>query len=309
MVRTSGFVRRSRAARDVHPRSLAMLDNKSALASAAIVTTTLGLLACGAPSPAGGDGSSDSGAPALDAGAPIDGGTSSDAPGEASSTSGDASAVVDAGPGGIHIGATSTIMTFGDSITAATCWRARFWEELQAHAYTKLRMVGSQDTSGNCSDAGHNEGHSGYLLTNLANEEPNGEMDTWFSANPPDVLLMHFGTNDVWNKIPTNTILGSYGVAIDTVRKYSPNVVIVLAQIIPMNPSNCPSCAAGVQQLDAAIPAWAAGKSTTSSPIVVVDQWTGFDDSTDTGDGVHPNATTGSQKMADKWWSALAPML
>ena len=220
-----------------------------------------------------------------------------------------AEATVDAG---IHFSGTPKIMAFGDSITAATCWRARLWEELEKNGYTNFTMVGSQNTSGNCSDPkydGHNEGHSGYLVENLANEEPNGEMDTWFSANPPDVMLMHIGTNDVWNKLPTTTILSAFGVAIDTARKYAPNVVVLLAQIIPMNPSNCSVCAAGVQQLDAAIPAWAASKSTAASPIVVVDQWTGFDDATDTIDGVHPNSSTGSQKVADRWYAALAPML
>jgi len=213
---------------------------------------------------------------------------------------------------GIHLPGTPKIMAFGDSITAATCWRARLWEELEKNGYTSFTFVGSQNTSGNCGDPkydGHNEGHSGYLVENLAKEEPSGEMDTWFSASPPDVMLMHIGTNDVWNKLPTSTILSAYGVAIDTARKYAPNVVVLLAQIIPMNPSNCSVCAAGVQQLDAAIPAWAASKSTDASPIVVVDQLTGFDDATDTIDGVHPNDTTGSQKVADRWYAALAPML
>ena len=49
----------------------------------------------------------------------------------------------------------------------------------------------------------------------------------------------------------------------------------------------------------AAIPGWATGKSTAASPITVVDQWSGFNDATDTIDGVHPNAS-GNQKMAAK---------
>jgi len=40
----------------------------------------------------------------------------------------------------------------------------------------------------------------------------------------------------------------------------------------------------------------------------VVDQWTGFNDATDTGDGVHPNAA-GDQKMSDKWYPALTAAL
>ena len=252
--------------------------------------------------------------PTTDAGHPTDSGAPQ--PSDASTSGQDAGVDAPAqGPDaslGIHFTGTPKIMTFGDSITEATCWRARLWEDLETHGYTSFKMVGSKNTSGNCNDNkydGHNEGHSGYLIENLANEEPNGEMDSWFSANPPDVLLMHMGTNDVWNKLSTQSILSAYGVAIDTLRKYAPNVVILLAQIIPMNPSNCSVCAGGVQALDAAIPAWAATKSTSSSPIIVVDQWTGFSDSTDTYDGVHPNDSTGSQKIADKWYSVLAPML
>ncbi len=272
----------------------------------AISMAALGLFACSAsttsttPPPDSGEPAADASVPPIEAGSP-----------EASSNE---AAAVDASDGssGIHFSGTPKIMAFGDSITAATCWRARLWEKLETNGYTNFKMVGSQSSSGNCSDTkydGHNEGHSGYLVVNIANEEPNGEMDSWFSANPPDILLMHIGTNDVWNKIATTTILDAYGVAIDTLRKYAPNVVILLAQIIPMAPSSCSSCAGGVQQLDAAIPAWAAQKSTTSSPIFVVDQWTGFNDSTDTADGVHPNETTGSQKLADKWYAALTPML
>lgn len=297
-----------------------MLRNTSTLAAALFVS--LGLIACSGGSPSGTQplNPADSGKPLVDAGAVATKDSSAaetsngvDAGTEAATEAG--APAPDAGSdasSGIHLSGTPKIMTFGDSITAATCWRARFWEDLEKNGYKNFQMVGSQDSSGNCSDPnydGHNEGHSGYLVVNLANEEPNGEMDGWFSANPPDVVLMHIGTNDVWNKLPTTTILDAYGVAIDTLRKYAPNVVILLAQIIPMNPSGCSVCAAGVQALDAAIPAWAATKSTKASPIVVVDQWTGFNDANDTYDGVHPNDSTGSQKIADKWYSVLAPML
>ncbi|MEO3871669.1 cellulose binding domain-containing protein [Nonomuraea sp. B12E4] len=39
-----------------------------------------------------------------------------------------------------------------------------------------------------------------------------------------------------------------------------------------------------------------------------MDQWTGFSTSTDTYDGVHPNAA-GDQKMSDKWYPALVSAL
>jgi cellulase/cellobiase CelA1 len=49
--------------------------------------------------------------------------------------------------------------------------------------------------------------------------------------------------------------------------------------------------------------------STAQSPITVVDQWTGFSTSADTTDGVHPNGTSGIQKMSDRWYPALAAAL
>jgi mannan endo-1,4-beta-mannosidase len=71
---------------------------------------------------------------------------------------------------------------------------------------------------------------------------------------------------------------------------------------------SCPSCPAAVAALNAEIATWAPTKSTAASPIIVVDQYTGFDAVADTMDGVHPNNTTGSQKMAAKWYAALAAL-
>jgi lysophospholipase L1-like esterase len=69
----------------------------------------------------------------------------------------------------------------------------------------------------------------------------------------------------------------------------------------------CASCGTGITALNAAIDAWAPTKSSSASPIVVVDQYTGFDADGDTRDGVHPN-DSGSQKIADKWLTALDPL-
>ncbi len=77
-----------------------------------------------------------------------------------------------------------------------------------------------------------------------------------------------------------------------------------VAQIIPMNPPNCAQCAQRVVDLDKAVVPWATALNSTSSPITVVDCFTGFDDAKDTGDGVHPNSS-GNQKMANCWFGPL----
>jgi cellulase/cellobiase CelA1 len=112
----------------------------------------------------------------------------------------------------------------------------------------------------------------------------------------------------VWSARSPETILAAYSKLVDQMRASNANMKILVAKIIPMNPSSCPDCANRAVALNNAIPAWASGKTTAQSPIVVVDQWTGFSTSTDTYDGVHPNAA-GDQKMSDKWYPALVNSL
>jgi lysophospholipase L1-like esterase len=199
------------------------------------------------------------------------------------------------------------IMPLGDSITGSPgCWRALLWNRLQSNGFTNIDFVGTQPPQG-CSVAydGDNEGHGGALATMVANQN---QLPGWLSASRPDIVLMHFGTNDVWSNIAPATILTAFSTLVDQMRASNPSMRILVAQIIAMNPSSCPECAQRVVAFNAAIPGWASGKSTSQSPITVVDQWTGFNPATDTGDGVHPN-DAGSQKMSDRWYPALAAQL
>jgi cellulase/cellobiase CelA1 len=116
---------------------------------------------------------------------------------------------------------------------------------------------------------------------------------------------MHFGTNDVWSARPVDVILAAYSKLVDQMRASDPTMRVLVAQIIPMAASACAECPQRVTALNAAIPGWAAGRSTAQSPIVVVDQWTGFNTATDTGDGVHPN-DAGNVKISDRWFPALS---
>jgi len=152
---------------------------------------------------------------------------------------------------------------------------------------------------------GDNEGHGGALVTGVADQN---QLPGWLSATHPDIVLMHFGTNDVWSARDTATILAAYSKLVDQMRADNPNMKILVAKIIPLNPGGCADCPNRAIALNNAIPGWASGKTTTQSPIVVVDQWTGFNTATDTGDGVHPN-DSGIQKMSDRWYPALSARL
>ncbi|WP_329109992.1 cellulose binding domain-containing protein [Micromonospora sp. NBC_01699] len=199
------------------------------------------------------------------------------------------------------------IMPLGDSITGSPgCWRSMLWNRLQATGYTNVDFVGTLGPQG-CGQPydGENEGHGGALVTNVANQN---QLPGWLSATRPDIVLMHFGTNDVWSNVAPATILAAYGRLVDQMRASNPAMRVLVAQIIPMAPSTCAECGQRVVALNNAIPGWAASKSTAASPVVVVNQWTGFSTGTDTYDGVHPNAA-GDQKMSDRWYPALTAAL
>jgi lysophospholipase L1-like esterase len=199
------------------------------------------------------------------------------------------------------------VMALGDSITGSPgCWRALLWQQLQRSGHTDVDFVGTLPPQG-CGFAydGENEGHGGFLATNVADQN---QLPAWLSATRPDVVMMHFGTNDVWNNRSPETILAAFGKLVDQMRASKPTMRILVAQIIPMTPSNCAACTQRVVDLNRAVPAWAAAKSTAASPITVVDQFTGFDTAVDTTDGVHPDAS-GDQKIANRWYPALVSAL
>jgi lysophospholipase L1-like esterase len=200
------------------------------------------------------------------------------------------------------------IMPLGDSITGSPgCWRAYLWRKLQAGGYTNIDMVGTLPAPG-CGFTydGNNEGHGGYLVTNIASQSL---LPGWLSATNPDIVLMHLGTNDVWNGRSTATILSAYTTLVKQMRAKNSAMKIIVAKIIPMDSSrSCGSCANGVIALNNAIPGWASGLSTSASPITVVDQWSGFSATSDTSDGVHPT-DGGHQKMANKMYPVLVAAL
>jgi lysophospholipase L1-like esterase len=317
------------------------------------VTCATAALACSSPS--NGDGGSDAQVTGLDAGREagdawseghgLDDGAGQDAseaavaldgaeqegraPSDASAEtggSGDGSGGDSGGDSGLRV---LKILALGDSITRATCWRALLWQELNQSFAQHFHLVGTLTSDNGCNVPGYetaNQGYSSSLVTEVVAGVTQArtcdpfcpslaDLMTAFQTVKPDVLLMHYGTNDVWNNKAPSDILDAYSSVIDAVRGANPSVVVLLAQIIPMNVTSstcsgcsCSGCATGVPALNAQIATWAPTKSTAASPIVVVDQYTGFDAVTDTRDGVHPNNTTGSTKMAAKWYAALMPL-
>jgi hypothetical protein len=204
------------------------------------------------------------------------------------------------------------IMPLGDSITGSPgCWRALLWKDLTDNGFTDIDFVGTASHQG-CAfkyDADH-EGHGGAWVCSVAKSN---ELVGWLSATNPDIVLMHFGTNDIWNPYtPIDEVIAAFTTLVNQMRRNNPDMIILVAQIIPLDPreplDECNECPQRAIDLNNEIPAWAQGLSTDRSPIVVVDHWSGFNPSTDTNDGVHPN-DAGIRKVADNWYGPLSSIL
>jgi lysophospholipase L1-like esterase len=209
-------------------------------------------------------------------------------------------------PGVRASGEAVKIMPLGDSITQGSGGEATYryflWHRLLGAGY-RVDFVGSLtgvdwgDPKYPDFDQDH-EGHSSYRADDVLLE-----LDGWLSANLPEVVLVHLGTNDVTAGETTASTIQELGRIVDVLRSHNPGVIVLLAQIIP-----CEWNDSAVRELNAEVPLLAAEKSTAQSPVLAVDQWTGFSAAEDTSDGVHPNES-GERKMAARWYEALVTVL
>jgi lysophospholipase L1-like esterase len=192
---------------------------------------------------------------------------------------------------------TIRILTVGDSITASSSTNYRLPMARAALARgCDLAFVGEYADS-STSVATRHSAISGIR----ADTVDNGYINTWMRNGLPDVVTIHLGTNDSWQGRPAAATLASLGSIIDKIRLVNPRATIFVAQIIP---STLPALNALAMQLNALIPGLAASKTTSTSPVTVVDQASGFFAAADTSDGVHPTMN-GQNKMGARWFDAL----
>jgi chitodextrinase/lysophospholipase L1-like esterase len=199
------------------------------------------------------------------------------------------------------------VMALGDSITHSftnlKSYRYYLWQRLQ-QAGKGVDFVGSQTRAinGPPADLDFDQNHQGH--TGLRADEILNNISSWASSARPDVVLIHLGTNDLRaSQSPASTI-SELGQIIDVLRSVNANVKILLAQIIPSGDAPLSI----YQDFNSRIPGLASSKSTGQSPVIVVDQFTGFNLSTDTFDSLHPN-DSGDQKIASKFYDALVNLL
>jgi len=197
------------------------------------------------------------------------------------------------------------VMPIGDSITAGSVlrdsYRRPLWHLLN-DAGLDTDFVGSRNTEvpNPDFDTDH-QGFSGWTADQFLE---NGRMERWAQDYLPDVVLIHLGTNDIFQGQSVSSTIDEIGQIIDSVRGTNPRVIVLVAQIIPTSDPSRPS----LQPFNEAIPDLVSSKDSADSPVRLVDQYTGFDATVDTNDGIHPNVS-GENKMAQKWFDALQPLL
>ncbi len=199
------------------------------------------------------------------------------------------------------------VMPLGDSITQSNrrhnSYRRPLWFLLQDAGYG-VDFVGSMTENYEGGppnpdfDIDH-EGHWGWHADEIL-----AEMPTWAEATQPDIVLMHLGTNDLFGGETPESTIDELGQIISVLREVNPDVVVLVATVIPHNRGN----RAAIEPLNELIPTFVEAINTEQSPVVLVDQYTDYSGRDDNFDAVHPNEQ-GEAKMAQKWFDAMAPFL
>jgi lysophospholipase L1-like esterase len=204
------------------------------------------------------------------------------------------------------------IAPYGNSITQADgnhdSYRYPLWKKL-IDAEIPFNFVGSMNTNfnnvnrsvadykGKQFDKDH-EGHWGWRADQILNEA-NNNISNWLTQYTPDMVLMHIGTNDCIQGQDNNTTLNEIKQIVAKLRDDNPEVVIFLSNLIPCGAAN------SITDMNNKIKTLPEELATETSPVIFVDQFTGFDMSKDIqGDNIHPNAS-GEEKMAQKWFDAI----
>jgi parallel beta-helix repeat protein len=217
--------------------------------------------------------------------------------------------------------ATTRIVPLGDSLTKGMLdtddggshptYRYWLWNKLKSNGYD-VDFVGSwsvPDFPGYSFDKA-NEGHGGYTIGGILNGVgTGGKLSTWLNTYTPDVALVLIGTNDVLAQTPMETRFSNLNGVVTTLRAKNPNIKIFLAKLPPTGDSYR-NTNSGLITFNNQLPGWASSRSTSASPIVVVDLYSGFDGRADNQAPryIHPDES-GEKKIADRWYSAIAPYL
>jgi lysophospholipase L1-like esterase len=198
------------------------------------------------------------------------------------------------------------IMPLGDSITrGAICpkpgdvpggYRTRLWKRL-TDAGHKVHFVGA-DTSNPDPGKLPNPNHNGYKGWTI--EQIDAKVVSWLKESKPDVVLLHIGTNNAFQKANDAAITASLDKLITHITTESPKTYVVVAQIIDTKDANIRGW---IQNYNKLIPGIVAKHAKNGERVTMVNM-TKTVPPTDFADPYHPNKA-GYDRMGDAWFTAL----
>jgi lysophospholipase L1-like esterase len=194
-------------------------------------------------------------------------------------------------------------MPVGDSITEGgktfANYRYPLLKKLTDAGY-RVEYVGSRQSESPAGPLRH-EGYGGKNAEFLATAAGRS-----FRDHPADIVLVHAGHNHFAEEKPVEGIVGATESMVKAFREVNPRVTVLVAEVVPSG--KLPKYAY-LPELNQALRKLAGRLDAPSQRVIAVDQAAGFDWKTDTiDDTVHPNEK-GAEKMAARWFEALAGVL
>jgi hypothetical protein len=149
-----------------------------------------------------------------------------------------------------------------------------------------------------------NEGHPGWTASCDLSQYGYGQVVNdiygWLTKNPPDIILLHIGTNDVANSCADPSGVASI---LDKIDSFNKNITVLLARII-----NFETPSQAVTDFNNAVQAIAQARIANGDKIIMVDEENALTYPSDMDTYLHPTQT-GYDKMAGPWFSALRNFL
>jgi len=217
--------------------------------------------------------------------------------------------------------AQSAIMPMGDSITQGTrgqCgYRRILTQNMLNNPSCNVRFVGPRSEPDGTTDeeicVDTNTNHAGFSGRN-SGEFTDARISVWASQFNPDYYLVHIGSNDVFEGNSIDQIMANIDLVRFRIRERSPNAFMLLANVIPwetvstspiFGPFDNPEVDefAMTAALSSSIESYV--RNLGDPQVVLVDVRSGFNNSTMTVDGVHPN-DLGEALIASRFQQALA---
>jgi len=216
-------------------------------------------------------------------------------------------------------GRTVRIMPLGDSITSAgynnTSYRYYLWKflltdprvaELNVNGFDFVGTLRGNHNGnpewptvqGRQFDRDH-EGHWGWRTEQVLSALP-----SWLQTivTPPDIALVHLGTNDCIFKQDVRSTLEELSGVVRELLTTNPNMQVLLAKVIPSNFTGIRGCLDNLNNhMDQH---FASENYDRGGNLILVDMTLGFDDIADTWDTLHPN-DVGAEKIANHWLNAI----